>query len=137
MLTVPSSKTIVIEHEPNPIFDLLGHLLALAIHDDIFAPHFRDFENIYRATIPAHKKGMQLKIKKDKLDLSIFRQPERSVKGYRTSPTTPLKAGTWSRDLRKLGISAGLEHPLTHYVFRRGLISNINSMQQSFHTIQV
>jgi len=70
---------------------------------------------------------MQLKIKKDKLDLSIFRQPERSVNGYRTSAVTPLKASTWSRYLRKLGEAAGFKRNLTQYAFRRGLINAINS----------
>lgn len=76
---------------------------------------------------------MQLKIKKAKLDLSIFRQPERSVNGYRTSITIPLKASTWGRYLLKLGQAAGLKQNLTQYAFRRGLINAINSMK---HLIQ-
>jgi hypothetical protein len=30
-------KSFVIQHDPNPLFDVLGYLLAPAIYDDIFA----------------------------------------------------------------------------------------------------
>lgn len=42
-----SSKTFVISHHPNPIFDLLDHLLFMTIYDDIFMINFKDFERIY------------------------------------------------------------------------------------------
>ncbi|OJJ65625.1 hypothetical protein ASPBRDRAFT_670028 [Aspergillus brasiliensis CBS 101740] len=64
---------IVIEHEENLIFDLLGQLMALAIDNDIF-----------------------LKINRDKLDIPIFRKPEHTAEGYRTSEIQPLKSPTWS-----------------------------------------
>jgi Protein of unknown function (DUF3435) len=101
------------------------------MHEDVFAPEFCDVQRIYSTKIPPHKRGMQVKIKREKLDLSIFRQPERSANGYRTSATTPLKASTWSRYLIKVGLAAGLKRNLTHYVFRRGLINAINSMNPS------
>ena len=68
----------------------------MAMHDDIFDTDIfdadnKDIERIYRAEIPYYKKGMQLKIKRDKLDMPIFREP---AKGYRTSDDKPLKART-------------------------------------------
>jgi hypothetical protein len=54
-----------------------------------------------------------VKIKWEKLDLAVFRQPERLEKGYRTSDETPLKAFTWSYYLKPLGRVAGLKRPLT------------------------
>lgn len=122
------SKTFVFMQDPYPLLDLVGHLFAMAIHDDIFAPEFREIEDIYWAKIPSHKVGMQVKIKREKLDLPVFRQPERSENGYRTSDSTPLKASTWSNYLRPLGRLAGLKYLLTQYVFRRTTINYINSM---------
>ena len=114
--------------DSNPLLDVVGHLFAMAIHDNIFAPEFPNFEDIYWAKIPSHKVGMQVKIKRGKLDLPVFRQPERSEKGYRTSDYTPLKSSMWSNYLKPLGRLAGLKYPLTQYVFRRTTINYINSM---------
>jgi hypothetical protein len=100
----------------------------MAMHDDIFVADIKDIEQIYRAKIPYHKRGMQLKIKRDKLDLPIFREPERSEKGYRTSDDKPLKSRTWGRYVKRLGLKAGLEENLTQKVMRRGTINAINSM---------
>jgi len=38
--------------------DFFGYLFAMAIYDDIFAPEFKEFEDIYWAKIPSHKLGM-------------------------------------------------------------------------------
>jgi hypothetical protein len=121
------SKRFVIEHEYNPLFDLLGQLLAMAIHDNVFVADVSDIEKIYRAKIPDHKRGMQLKIRRDKLDLPIFREPERSANGYRTSEDKPLKASTYSRNIKRLGVIGGLEENLTQKCLRRGTINAINS----------
>ncbi|OJD21511.1 hypothetical protein ACJ73_07150 [Blastomyces percursus] len=43
----PRVKTFVISHNPEPLLDLLGHLLSMAIHDEIFAPEFKKLEDIY------------------------------------------------------------------------------------------
>jgi hypothetical protein len=104
----------------------------MAMHDDIFDTDIfdadnKDIERIYQADIPYYKRGMQLKIKRDKLDMPIFREPERSAKGYRTSDDTPLKSSTWSRNVKRLGVKAGLEENLTQKVLRRGTINAINS----------
>lgn len=44
---MPIRKTFVICHNPEPILDLLGHLLAMALHNEIFAAEFRELEDIY------------------------------------------------------------------------------------------
>jgi hypothetical protein len=61
----------------------------MTMHDnifntDIFNTDNKDIERIYRAEIPYYKRDIQLKIKKDKLNMPIFREPERSAKEYRT-----------------------------------------------------
>jgi hypothetical protein len=71
----------------------------MAMHDnifdtDIFDADNKDIERIYQAEIPYYKKDMQLKIKRDMLDLPIFRELKRSAKGYRTSNDKPLKSGS-------------------------------------------
>ncbi|OAT05240.1 hypothetical protein BDBG_16449 [Blastomyces gilchristii SLH14081] len=43
----PRVKTFVISHNPEPLLDLLRHLLFMAIHDEIFAPEFKKLEDIY------------------------------------------------------------------------------------------
>ena len=121
-------KRFVIEHEENLIFDLLGQLMALAIGDGIFAATIKDVADIYTVPIPAHRRGIQMKIKKEKLDIPIFREPEHTEDGYRTSDSQPLKSRTWSRTLKRLGIRAGQAHNLTQKVLRRGGINAINSM---------
>jgi hypothetical protein len=121
------SKRYIIEHEYNPLFDLLGQLLAMAIHDNVFVADVSDIEKIYRAKIPDHKRGMQLKIRRDKLDLPIFREPERSANEYRTSEDKPLKGSTYGRNIKRLGVIGGLEENLTQTFLRRGTINAINS----------
>ncbi|KAI9041917.1 uncharacterized protein KD926_006254 [Aspergillus affinis] len=120
-----------IEHEENLIFDLLSQLMALAIDDDIFAATIKDVTDIYTVPIPAHRRGIQMKIKKEKLDIPIFREPEHTDDGYRTSDSQPLKSRTWSRILKRLRIRAGQAHNLTQKVLRRGGINAINSQAPS------
>lgn len=100
----------------------------MAINDEIFAPEFEKLEDIYWYPIPLHLGGMNLKIKAEMLDVPVFRQPERTGSGYRTSERTPLKGSTWSGYLKHLGLMAGLKYGLTQYVWRRSLINTINSM---------
>ncbi|OJZ88793.1 hypothetical protein ASPFODRAFT_205890 [Aspergillus luchuensis CBS 106.47] len=106
----PSMMRFVIEHEKNLIFDLL---------------------EIYTVPIPAHRRGNQMKIKRDKLDIPIFREPERTAEGYRTSDSQPLKSRAWSRILKRLGIRAGQARNLTQKVLRRGGINAINNQAPS------
>jgi hypothetical protein len=47
-------KSFVIQHDPHQLFDVLEYLLALAIHDDVFATGLRDIEQVYRIEIPPH-----------------------------------------------------------------------------------
>ena len=123
----PSRKTFILEEEQNLLLDLVGHVISMACHDDAFdAQSMRDISQIYRIQIPSHKKSMTLKWKSEKLDLPLFRQPIRSLNGYRTSPTEPLRAATWNRYLRRLGLKTGLEHALTQYVIRRANCNAIN-----------
>jgi hypothetical protein len=122
------SKRFVIEHEANPLFDLLAQLLAMAMHDDIFLIKANDVEQFYIMEIPSHRSGIELKIVRDKLDLPIFREPERSDKGYQTSKNEPMKSRTWGRNIQRLGMKEGLEQNLTQKVLRRGLINAVNSM---------
>lgn len=121
----------MIEQEYNPLFDLLGQLLTAAMHDNVFEAEIEDVEQIYTATFPGHKRCMQLKIKGDKLDLPIFREPIRSEEGYRTSKEQPLKARRWRRYLRRLGFKGGLEEDLGQKHLRRGAINSNNSMSLS------
>ncbi|EDN09494.1 predicted protein [Histoplasma mississippiense (nom. inval.)] len=124
-------KTFVISHNPEPLLDLLGHLLSMAIDDEIFAPKFEKLEDIYWYPIPSYLDGMSLKIKAEMLDVPVFRQPERTGDGYRTSEKTPLKGSTWSGYLRHLRLVAGLKYSLTQYVWRRSLINAINNKAPS------
>lgn len=117
----------MIEHEENLIFDLLSQLLALGLDDNIFEAIIQDVADVYTRPIPPHRKGIQLKIKRDKLDIPIFREPEKD-KGYQTSDAQPLKSRTWSRNMKRLGKQAGLEESLTQKVLRRCGINAINSM---------
>ncbi|KAH2953360.1 hypothetical protein KXW43_006711, partial [Aspergillus fumigatus] len=123
----PRIKRFVIEHEDNLMFDLLSQLLALALHDDIFAPDIRGVEDIYTKKIPPHRRGMQLKIKRQWLDVPIFREPERTEEGYRTSKEKPMKAATEARYLKRNGEQSGQERNLTQKFLRRGGINAINN----------
>ncbi|THC87241.1 hypothetical protein EYZ11_013313 [Aspergillus tanneri] len=122
----PRIKRFVIEHEDNLIFDLLSQLLAMAWHDCIFAADHRDVEDIYTFPIPSHRRGMKLKIKSEWLDRPVFREPEHTLNGYRTSDSQPLKSQTWSRNLKRTGEKSGEEQNLTQKVLRRGGINAIN-----------
>jgi hypothetical protein len=69
------------------------------MHDNIFNIDIKnidnkDIERIYRAEILYYKKDIQLKIKRDKLNIPIFRKPKRSAKEYRTLNNKPFKVRT-------------------------------------------
>ncbi|KAF7139728.1 hypothetical protein CNMCM5793_007618 [Aspergillus hiratsukae] len=96
-------------------------------HDGILPPDIRDIEDIYTKQIPSHRRGMQLKIKRKWLDVPIFREPERTDEGYRTSRSIPLKAATSGRYLKRTGEQSGQEKNLTQKVLRRGGINAINN----------
>jgi hypothetical protein len=66
------------------LFDVLGYLLALTIHDGIFATRLKDVEEVYRTEIPPHINDVEFEMKRTKLDLPIFRRPEFSLNGDRT-----------------------------------------------------
>ncbi|GLA67413.1 hypothetical protein AtubIFM54640_010731 [Aspergillus tubingensis] len=123
----PRIKRFIIEHEDNLIFDLLSQLLSLGIDDEIFVATIKDESHIYTAPIPSHRKGIQLKIKREKLDIPIFREPEHTPEGYRTSDTQPLKSRTWGRYTKRIGKRSGQKHNLTQKVLRRGGINAINN----------
>ncbi|KAL8997376.1 MAG: hypothetical protein Q9188_006340 [Gyalolechia gomerana] len=124
----PREKTFIVEREENPILCLLDHLLSMALYDEVFvAESLRNVSNIFQATIPSGKKCLQLKTKREVLDTPVFREPGRAEDGYRTSPTEPLRSGTWLRYLRRLGRNSGLEQSFTQYCARRGLVNAVNS----------
>ncbi|EDN03883.1 predicted protein [Histoplasma mississippiense (nom. inval.)] len=128
---VTDDEKTFISHNPEPLLDLLGHFLSMAIDDEIFAPEFEKLEDIYWYPIPSYLGGMSLKIKAEMLDVPVFRQPERTGDGYRTSEKTPLKGSTWSGYLRHLRLVAGFKYSLTQYVWRRSLINAINNKAPS------
>ncbi|EAW15091.1 uncharacterized protein ACLA_057470 [Aspergillus clavatus NRRL 1] len=108
-------------------FDLLSQLLALGIDDDIFVATIRDVADIYTVPLPRHRRGILLKIKRDMLDLPIFREPERTDEGYRTSVLLALRARAWARYIKKIGRKTGQEENLTQKEVRRGAINAINN----------
>jgi hypothetical protein len=121
-------KRFVIEHEDNLLFDLLSQLLALGIDENIFVATIRDVADIYTVPIPHHRRAIHLKIKQKKLDLPIFREPEHTDEGYRTSDLVSLKARTWARYIKKIGKKTGQKENLTQKEVRRGAINATNSM---------
>ena len=110
------------------MFCLLDHLLSLAVHDQAFEVNgiTTDIANIFRCEIPSHKTSVALKWKNEVMDKPIFREPIRSVGLHGTSDWQPLKSSTWLRYLKRLGLSAGLEHSFTQYSIRRGLLNAVN-----------
>lgn len=111
------------------MFCVLDHLLALAVHDKAFEVNAinRDPSNIFRIKIPEYRNSLRLSWKSSIANIPLFRQPENCAGVWITSATQPLKSSTWRRYLKGLGISAGLEHPFTQYVIRRGLMNTVNS----------
>ncbi|KAF3492431.1 uncharacterized protein GIQ15_01948 [Arthroderma uncinatum] len=119
-------KIFTIVHNPEPLFDLLGQLFSMAFKDEVFEVAFRKLEDIYWHEIPNHRPGMQLKMKREKLDLPTFRNPEQTENGYCTSSKMALKATTFSRDLKGLGFAAGLKCSFGQYRIRRLAINALN-----------
>ena len=110
------------------MFCILDHLLSLAFHDKAFEVDSitTSVANIFRCEIPNHKNSISLRWRDDVLNKPIFRQPMRSFGVCGTSDSEPLRSGTWLRYLKRLGLNAGLEHPFTQYVIRRGLLNAVN-----------
>lgn len=59
--------------------------MALAIDDDIFVAIIKNMADIYTVFISAHRRDIQIKIKRDKLDILIFREPKCTAEGYQIS----------------------------------------------------
>jgi hypothetical protein len=78
-------KSFIIRNDPNQLFNILGYLLALAIHDNIFATEFRGVEEAYRIEIPPHMNDVKFRVKETKLDLLILRRPTRLSNESRAS----------------------------------------------------
>ena len=110
------------------MFCLLDHLLSLALHDRAFEVNSltSNIANIFQCEIPSHKTSVALRWRKEVMDTPIFREPIRSAGLRGTSDLQPLKSSTWLRYLKRLGLSAGLEHSFTQYSIRRGLLNAVN-----------
>lgn len=121
-------KTFITVHTPEPIFDLLGQFVAMALEDEVFTAKFKCLEDIYWQPIPSHQCGMAVKIKADKLDIPVFREPEQTTNSLHASMTKPLKGSTWNHNLKHIGIISGLKCLFSQYVLRWSLINLINSM---------
>jgi|ERR1700722_1003264 hypothetical protein len=67
---------------PVPLFDILGYLFALAIHDDVFATGVADIDEVYWLEIPPHRNDVKLEVEETKLGLAVFCHPARSVDEY-------------------------------------------------------
>ncbi|EEP82143.1 predicted protein [Uncinocarpus reesii 1704] len=122
-----TSKAFVIAHHPEPIFDLLAHLVAMAFYDEALDAESTSLEDIYWHPIPSHCHGMAVKIKGDKLDIPVFREPEKTKDGYRTSKTEPLKGTTWHQFLKHAALILELAICFSHYVLRRTLLNTVNN----------
>ncbi|EED13983.1 hypothetical protein TSTA_102130 [Talaromyces stipitatus ATCC 10500] len=57
----PRVKRFVIQHEDNPLFDLLGQLVAMAFHDEVFVAEFKDIEESLFAEHSQPQKGPRTK----------------------------------------------------------------------------
>ncbi|KAL5332626.1 hypothetical protein BJX70DRAFT_407209 [Aspergillus crustosus] len=123
----PRIKRFIIKHENNLLFNLLSQLLALGIDNNIFVAIIRDVADIYTVPISHHQRAIHLKIKQKTLDLPIFREPEHTNKGYRTSDLVLLKARTWARYIKRIGKKTGQKENLTQKEVRRGAINAINN----------
>ncbi|KAI1943088.1 hypothetical protein LOZ66_000783 [Ophidiomyces ophidiicola] len=122
----PRVKTFTIGHHPDPIFDILGQLLALAIADGVFAANIQDVQAIYHYPIPPYLSGEPLKYKAKSLDQPVIRQSVNGFNGRRTSETIPMTYQRFYHYITDLGKEMCLKDRLTWYVWRRGLISAIN-----------
>jgi len=122
-------KTLVIDGEnDHPLFCLLDHLLSLALIDKAFeAESAHDIKNIFWVKMPPGKQSLTLKWKREVLDLPVLREPMRGSEGSGTSPTKPLRANTFARNLKRTGRKAGLQGNLGQKYLRRGLLNVVNS----------
>ncbi len=122
-------KTLVIDEEnDHSLFCLLDHLLSLALIDKAFeAESAHDIKNIFWVKMPPSKQSLTLKWKREVLDLPVLREPMRGSEGSGTSPTKPLRANTFARNLKRTGRKAGLQGNLGQKYLRRGLLNVVNS----------
>ncbi|KAI1908739.1 hypothetical protein LOZ65_006603 [Ophidiomyces ophidiicola] len=122
----PRVKTFTIGHHPDPVFDILGQLLALAIADGVFAANIQDVQAIYHYPIPPYLSGEPLKYRAKSLDQPVIRQSVNGSNGRRTSETAPMTYQRFYHYITDLGKEMCLKDRLTWYVWRRGLISAVN-----------
>ncbi|KAI1935734.1 hypothetical protein LOZ57_006872 [Ophidiomyces ophidiicola] len=115
----PRVKTFTIGHHPDPVFDLLGQLLALAVADGVFAASIQDVKVIYDYPIPSYLLGEPLKYKPKNLDQPVIRQPLDGSSGRRTSETVPMTYQTFYNYITDLGKAMCLKHRLTWYLMEQ------------------
>jgi len=68
-------------------------------------------------------------MKRNKLNIPIFRQLEYLENGYRISSDKFFKAVIWNRYFYRFGEKAGLPLNLSYYSIRRAVLNAVNSME--------
>lgn len=124
-------KTYRVYQHSNPFLCPIAHMVAVGLHHNAFAAStVRSPKDILRAQVPKRKSSRIFRWKQSKLKEPIFREPDRS-RDQVTSPDktpVPLRASTAARYMKRLGLNAGMEHPLTHTCIRRGTGNAVDGM---------
>ena len=122
-------KTFIVERENNLFFNFFDHLLFFVFYDDVFVfKSLKKVNNIFQVKISSKKKSLQLKIKNNVLNISIFWKPKRVSNNYRISLKKPLWSKIWLRYLTCFEHNSELKKPFIQYCAQWDLINVINNM---------
>lgn len=119
-LSNPNRKTFIFYEVDNLIFDVILHILTLALLNDTFIANIKTPEDFYRLYVRFLRNSLEFDWKKEKLDISIFRQAVRINEGIRTSEIEPIRYHIYLYYLQRLGRMTGFIQILQPYCIRRG-----------------
>lgn len=110
-----------VPREPCLLFCPHIDLLALMFADEVFAPSaLTTPEQLFNLRILPGKHQMELPLKEEKKNFSLFRASENTAYKVRISHDKALADSTLRSRLITLGSITGIELPTGSYTFRRG-----------------
>jgi Protein of unknown function (DUF3435) len=109
------------------IFDPTIIIIANAILDDAFKSDIRSVHDFYKVRVPTTRRSLDIEWKENKLDVPVFRQPDKSLSSG-TSPDQPMLYSTYLEYLKRLGVDCGFKENLSSYMIRRGAGEAVEGM---------
>jgi len=120
------SKTYTFFIDTNPVFCAISHIISLACDDDAFLAPDTTPGKVLTLGVRKGLNCQAIPWKEGMLDVPVFRGPEQTTQGFRTSPDEALIYGKYHDWVKRLGEETGFVQVMTTYCLRRATGNAIN-----------